>query len=161
MRWSKLKQLVEQNFADGVRKRVAIHSAAYGACTCGHAWITLDGAVVANFCTRAHFNRFRYGNLDNDAGVTPEQAKRYEDQSVDYGEMTRQDVYEACWSIVHELSFDEALFSDDPLIQTLAVLDRRLGKRRYAQVAQRDLHLLARRLFEARMESEVRQPASA
>lgn len=161
MRWSKLKQLVEQNFAAGIRERIALHSAAYGACSCGHAWITLDGDVVANFCTRAHFNRFRYGNRNDDAGVTREQEKRYETQFVEYGEMSRQDVYEACWAFVHELPFDDALASDDPLIQTLAMLDRRLGKQRYAQVAQREMHPLARRLFEARMESEARLAASA
>lgn len=155
MRWSKLKQLVEQSFAGGIRERVAIHSAAYGGCTCGHAWITLDGVVIANFCTRAHFNRFRYGDRNNDAGLTPEREKRHEGQFVEYGEMSRQDVYEACWAFVHELPFDDALASEDPLIQALAMLDRRLGKRRYAQVAQGDLHPLARRLFEARLESEA------
>lgn len=53
MRWTKLKQKVEQNFAESIASRVAIHSAAYGACTCGHAWITVDGEVIANFCTMA------------------------------------------------------------------------------------------------------------
>lgn len=154
MRWSKLKQRVEENFADSVRSRIAIHSAAYGACTCGHAWLTLDGNVIANFCTRAHGNRFRYGHPDNDLGVSAEQAKRYDDQFVDYGEMSRQDVYEACWAFVHDLNFDDALKSDDPLIQSLAVLDRRLGKRRFAEAESRDLHRLAKKLLEIRIGAE-------
>ena len=53
MKWSKLKQLVEQGFAPSLAKRLTINSTAYGACTCGHAWLTLDGEVIANFCTRA------------------------------------------------------------------------------------------------------------
>ncbi len=77
MRWSKLKQRIEDNFADSVSRRVAIHSARTGACTCGHAWLTLDGAVIANFCTRAYGNRYRWHLEENDVGVTPEQAKRY------------------------------------------------------------------------------------
>src|SRR5688572_4059234 len=158
MRWSKLKQRIEENFADSVSRRVAIHSAAYGACTCGHAWLTLDGVVIANFCTRAYGNRYRWHREENDVGVTPEQAKRYQDQFVEYGEMTRQDVYEACWAFLHDLAFDDALTSDDPLIQTLAVLDRRLGKRRYPDVEQKALHPLARKLFESRLAAE-RVPA--
>jgi hypothetical protein len=158
MRWSKLKQRIEENFADSVSRRVAIHSAAYGACTCGHAWLTLDGTIIANFCTRAYGNRYAYHRKENDAGVTPEQAKRYQDQFVEYGEMSRQNVYEACWAFLHDLAFDDALTSDDPLIQTLAVLDRRLGKRRYAAIERKTLHPLARKLFETRLAAE-RVPA--
>jgi hypothetical protein len=154
MRWSKLKKRIEENFADSVSRRVAIHSAAYGACTCGHAWLTLDGAIIANFCTRAHGNRFRYGDKENDLGVSDAQEKKYASQFVEYGEMSRQDVYEACWAFIHELSFDAALESDDPLIQTLAVLDRRLGKRRFSQVEETKLHPLARKLFETRLAAE-------
>ena len=158
MRWSKLKQRIEDNFADSVSRRVAIHSAAYGACTCGHAWLTLDDTVIANFCTRAYGNRYRWHREENDVGVTPEQAKRYQDQFVEYGEMTRKDVYKACWAFLHDLAFDDALTSDDPLIQTLAVLDRRLGKRRYPDVERKPLHRLARKLFETRLAAE-RVPA--
>lgn len=155
MRWSKLKKRIEENFADSVRERISIHSAAYGACTCGHAWLTLDGNVIANFCTRAHYNRFQYGDKDRDYGITPEQQKRYRDQFVDYGEISRQDVYRACWAFIHELSFDDALGSDDPLIQSLAALDKRLGKRRYKQVKESALHPLARKLFETRLACEL------
>jgi len=154
MRWSKLKKLVEDNFADSIKAKVSIHSAAYGACTCGHAWLTLDGNVIANFCTRAFYNRFPRGDRDNDTGVYENEIKRYKDLFVEYGEISRQDVYESCWSYVHELAFDDAINSDDPLIQTLAVMDRRLGKRRYGQVMQKHLHPLARKLFEARLSYE-------
>ena len=57
-------------------------------------------------------------------------------------------------SIKPELSFDDALQSDDPLIQSLAVLDKRLGKRRLEQVKESPLHPLARRLLDARLGSE-------
>lgn len=154
VRWSKLKQRIEENFADGLGERISIHSAAYGACSCGHAWLTLDGAVIANFCTRAHYNRFVCGDRTKDRGLTSEQRRRYQEQSVEYGELSRQDVYKACWAFIHELSFDDALQSDDPLIQSLAVLDRRLGKRRLEQVNKTPLHPLARRLLDARLAIE-------
>ena len=60
MRWSKLKQLVAANFAPGLKSRIALHSTVYGDSTCGHAWLVLDGDVIANFCSRAHYNRFGF-----------------------------------------------------------------------------------------------------
>lgn len=155
MRWSKLKQLVESNFADSVSKRIAIYSAAYGACTCGHAWLTCDGDVIANFCTRAYYNRYQYGDKNNDLGVPEEQAKKYKKQFVEYGEVSRQDVYESCWSFVHDLSFDDAMKSDDPLIQSLVVLDERLGKRRVEKMNPKEMHPLALKLLEIRKEAEL------
>lgn len=154
MRWSKLKQKIESNFSDNVKSRISIHSAAYGACSCGHAWLTLDGEVIANFCTRAFYNRYKYGDKNDDLGVTPEQEKKYNNQFVEYGEISRQDVYESCWDFVHELSFDDAIDSDDPLIQSLVVLDKRLGKRRFDMIKQKNLHSLAEKLFEVRLSLE-------
>ena len=52
---------------------------------------------------------------------------KFEKQFMEYGEMSRQNAYEACWEYVHELKINEALESDDPLIQTLAVIDRSLS----------------------------------
>jgi hypothetical protein len=152
MKWSKLKQLVEQGFAESVRKRLSINSAAYGACTCGHAWLTLDGTVVANFCTRASGNLAQLGEKPTSAN------KMYASQFMNYGEMSRQDAYKACWEFVHDLSIEEALKDDDPLIQTLAVVDRRTGKRRLTQIDPQTLHPLARKLLEERLEAEGMNP---
>jgi hypothetical protein len=158
MRWSKLKKLVENNFADSVKPRVAIHSAAYGACTCGHVWITLDSKVIANFCTRAFYNRYnRYRSRDKskDRGVPEKKKKQYSGQFVEYGEMSRQDVYQACWEFVHDMSFDDAIKSEDPLIQSLMVLDKRLGKRRIDSLDASALHPLAGKLLEIRKTAEA------
>ncbi|SNY90349.1 hypothetical protein SAMN04515647_0513 [Cohaesibacter sp. ES.047] len=154
MRWSKLKKLVESNFADPVASRVAIHSTRYGGCTCGHAWFALDGEVVANFCTRAYFNRFAYGLKEEDQGVSEEQAKRYRDQPVEYGEINRQDLYESCWAYVHDISFQDALKSDDPLIQAFVMLDKRLGKRRIATLDREAFHPLAIKMLDIRLAAD-------
>lgn len=147
MRWTKLKQLVEAGFAPGLSKRLTINSAAYGACTCGHAWLTLDGDVIANFCTRAYWNKEK-GNL-------PERNNpMYAHQLTSYGEMSRQDAYKACWAFVHELPIERSLQDDDPLVQTLAVVDKRLGKRRLEKIDRSTLHPLARRLLDERLSVE-------
>lgn len=147
MRWTKLKQLVETGFALSLSKRLTINSAAYGACRCGHAWLTLDGEVIANFCTRAYWNAQLTSPPDQ---VNPMYAR----QLASYGEMSRQDAYEACWTFVHDLSVDQSLTDDDPLIQALAVADKRLGKRRLQAINRESLHPLARGLLDERLVAE-------
>jgi hypothetical protein len=153
MRWTKLRILVEERFAPSVAKRLAIHSAAYGNCTCGHCWITLDRNVIANFCTRAYYNKKSHG----DDGSNP----MYKDQLVLYGEKSRQDAYSSMFDYVHNLSHNEALKSDDVLIQALAVLDSRLGKRRLAAFDDSELHPLAKKLLAIRREAELAQSNAA
>lgn len=78
----------------------------------------------------------------------------YRHQLTEYGEMSRQDAYRACWEFVHDLSIDQSLADDDPLIQSLAVVDRRLGKRRLRDFDSSALHPLAKGLFEERLAAE-------
>src|SRR4051794_9644268 len=54
MKWSKLKQRVEDRFADGVRGRARIHITRYGPGVSGfmtRAWVTWDGREVVSFST--------------------------------------------------------------------------------------------------------------
>lgn len=142
MRWSKLKSLIEQRFTPALSKRLAIHSAAYGDCSCGHCWITLDKKVIANFCTRAYYNR----KLQGESGANP----MYHTQLVLYGEKSRQDAYRSMFDYIHSMSFEEALQSSDVLIQALAVLDARLGKRRMKLLDVKGFHPLAGNLLKIR-----------
>ena len=148
MQWSRLKHLVEERLADSVRNRVAIHSARYGTCTCGRAWLAVDGKEVANFCTRAYWNA-RGEHVPSSVSL-----KKSAATPVAYGELSRQDAYRACWAFVHELSIDQALADKDPLVQTLAVLDARLGKRRLASLDASSLHPLAQKLYAFRVQAE-------
>jgi len=147
MRWSKLKSLVEERFTPCLSKRLSIHSAAYGDCSCGHCWITLDKIVIANFCTRAYYNR----KLQGDSGTN----SMYKKHLVLYGEISRQDAYRSMFDFIHSMSFDQALKSDDVLIQTLAVLDARLGKRRLKLLNVEDFHPLAGSLLNIRRNQQL------
>lgn len=154
MKWSKLKSLVHERFADSLRKRVSINCTAYGNCGCGHAWITLDGKVVANFCTRAYWNLRLYSRTDNsstDREVTDKGKKQYQNQFVEYGEVSRQHVFKSCWDFIHELSIDEALASDNSLIQSLAIMDKRVGKRRLVKIDEKKLKPLSIMFFQERI----------
>jgi hypothetical protein len=128
---------------------------AYGNCSCGHLCTTIDKQVVANFCTLVFCNRVS-GNYyrenerwksDNPipSHVTKSQRESYEE--VEYGKLSRQDAYLSCWEYIHKLDHQTALGSDDPLIQSLAVLDKRLGKRRLGIIDQHKFHPLARKLY--------------
>ncbi len=153
---------MEKRVAESLGKRFSINSTAYGACTCGHAWITIDGKIVANFCTRAFFNRGSEYDDEREKWVQgpvpdelPGKTLKYQDgQGVAYGELSRQDAYEACWDFVHHLGIEEALESTDPLIQTLAVIDARIGKRRLLKIDPDKLHGLALKLYKLRLEAE-------
>ncbi|MCC3860621.1 hypothetical protein [Pseudemcibacter aquimaris] len=147
MRWSKLKKRIEDNFAENIKSRISIHSTAYGNCSCGHAWLTLDGKVIANFCTRAFFNRYPMGYGRGEMKLDNKKTNKYKDQFVEYGEMSRQNFYLACWEYIHKMGLDEALDSENCLIQSLAVLDKRLGKKRMNNLKKANLHRLARKLL--------------
>ncbi len=158
MKWSKLKHLVEEKFASSIKDRISINSTRYGNCTCGHAWITLDKQIVANFCTRAFWNRSPSFNDEKGKFVPNEVPDRinpmYKKQYTDYGELSRQDAYQACWEFVHDISVEEAINSDDCLIQALAILDSRIGKRRLRKIEYKKLHPLASKLFIERLKAE-------
>lgn len=148
MRWSKLKALTEERFAPSVAGRVEIFSTRYGDCSCGRAWITVDGREVASFCTRA-------AALGSARGVVPRRGKLGHGK-LGHGELSRQDAYAACWAFVHDLSIGAALGDSDPLVQTLAVLDRRVGRRRLDALDATRLHPLAQELLRVRRAAEAR-----
>jgi len=164
MKWSKLKKLVEARTCASLSKRVAIYSTAYGNCTCGHAWLTLDKEIIANFCTRAFWNRCpkhrssSTGQWEHEGPLSFElpapQQNVYAAQSAEYGELSRQGAYYACWEFVHSLSIEDALASEDILVQSLAVIDARVGKRRLNKIQSNQLCPLGLRLYSARIEAE-------
>ena len=58
---------------------------------------------------------------------------------------------------VHSVSHDEAIKSDDVLVQALAVLDSRLGKRRLEAFDDSALHPLAKKFLTIRQEAELHE----
>ncbi|MEC3949406.1 SF0329 family protein [Sphingobium sp. HWE2-09] len=144
MRWSGLRSLVLERFAPELRGRLDIQSTRYGNCTCGHAWLTFDGEVIANFCTRANYI------ADGYESGSPNRNSMYQSQFSDFGELSRQDAYRACWDFIHQLSIEQAIQDDDPLIQSLAMADSRIGKRRLEQVDTSKLHRLVAHIRDIR-----------
>lgn len=103
MQWSKLKQRIESNFAESVKGRVEVHSTRYRwGDEEGRGWFTVDKAEVFNACT--------YQKRANDQGFS------------------QADFYTALEQFLN-VSIEDAVVSDNSIVQALAVIDRRVGKR--------------------------------
>lgn len=157
MRWSKVKQLVEERFAKRVQGRVHVYSTHYQ-CPCGRGWITIDREELVDFSTM--LSGLKYHALYHETTKTPcarHPAIRDEDRTpgnlVEPGEFSRFDLHKACWEFLHT-SIDQALASPNPLLVALALLDARVGKRRLQKVQAETLHPLANALFKFRKQVE-------
>lgn len=156
MKWSKLKKLVEETFADGVKGRVQVYSTHYQ-CSCGRAWITVDGEELVDLSTMLSglLHSCVYHEATNRDCVkhraVPDEERRPENL-VEPGEFSRFDFHEACWEYVHS-SVNDSLNSQNPLVVSLAVLNAKVGKGRLKRLSEQKLHPLTRSLIEIRLKS--------
>ncbi|OQP44251.1 hypothetical protein A4H97_33400 [Niastella yeongjuensis] len=160
MMWSKLKQLTEEKFADSVRKRVEIFSTRYNKpnSSTGRGWITIDGIEVVNFSTMKSgeiycciYHEATSTNCLKHPAVKDEE--RTPGLLIEEGEFSRFDLHNCCFEYLN-LTVEEGLAHPSPLINLLAVLDSRLGKRRLPSLAKKKHHPLVMRLLEFRLVQE-------
>ena len=169
MQWSKLKKNIESFFADSVKGRVELRSTRYHDSHDdeGRGYIVVDKEEIANFCSISKWqaeskvsNELRVISGATDF-MNPEHKTNY------YAAIKQTDTllniqgihsqygfYEALKDYL-ELSIDDALASDNTIIKALAILDRRLGKRRL--LAQKNAYLtpeFMHKLFEFRCAAE-------
>jgi len=113
MRWSKLKQRIESGFAAALAQRVQFHTTRYRNAHdgMGRSWITIDEAEIINM-----------QHLTGEAAY--ENPKRFEK-----GVFTAYDLPTSMREFLN-MNIEDAIDSDNPLIRAMAVIDRRLGKRR-------------------------------
>ncbi|MFN8550277.1 MAG: hypothetical protein U0103_02215 [Candidatus Obscuribacterales bacterium] len=156
MKWSKLKQKVEERFANSVRGKVHIYSTRYSSngnrCKCGRAWLTYNGKQIANFETILNLGRTHrlHEPITACGHITIAENMRDVDRLVERGEFSRFHLHEACWELL-QIPLVTAIGSTNPLIQGLAFLDGRLGKRRLESLKDIDLHPFPRALLEIRL----------
>src|SRR5688572_3651919 len=135
MQWSRLKKQVEALFADSVAGRVELRLANYrrAADWEGRGWITVDGAEVYNFCTHRYFveQAALLRQFEREAPREP-QANRV---AATEAELLSRGIVPQKWfenSLEQYLSLpvEQAIDSSNFLHRALAVVDRRVGKRR-------------------------------
>jgi len=160
MKWSKLKRNIEERFANSVKDRVAIFSTQYNKpeSSSGRAWITTDGREVANLSGLESWST--YGAVYHETTPTfckthpaVEEQDRTAGSLAEKGEFSRFDL-QSCCSEYLQLSIEKALTHKSPLIQSLAVLDKRLGKRRLLLIDVAILQPLVRAILEFRLDAE-------
>lgn len=169
MRWSKLKSNLEALRAPAVAGRVALHQARYRYTNeeVGRVWLTVDGREIASFDTSTYVRRraeLQAQLLEHRAAETPTGASDRV-ASLEADERAREilrragqyDDYEAIADLEAYLSLtiDDALASPSPLVRALAMVDRRIGKRRLRsmRVGQEE-HPLVTLLYLLRCEAE-------
>jgi hypothetical protein len=145
MKWSKLKKLAEALLADSLSGRIQYHITQYGrgdSYIMARAWITLDGQEIANFSSvewlmqsSAVAGQIRAENHCQDYSDTNQQAGYYAAYGQANTELARQSVFsknQFYWGLIEyvQMSIDSALTSTDPIIQAIAMFDRRFGIRR-------------------------------
>lgn len=144
MRWSKLKQLVEDRMADSLQRRVEVHSTRYRNDRWqedSRGWFTVNKREIANYSS------LRYPYWESSGSP-----QKY---------LSEKGEFEQALGSVLFLSVNEMLVSDDTIIHAFAMLDSRLGKRRLRTMhLGDDEHPLVRQFYELRCEAEGIKPAS-
>jgi len=164
MIWSKLKKNIEKNFSEALKDRVKLYTTTYGSNydvqdLYNRGWITVDGIEVVNFSTPEAF--FMYGRDFN--ATTPskypanttkkEHLDRTPDGLTEKGEFSKYDLTYSCSAFLN-MSILKAIEHESPIIQVLAMLDRRVGRRRLALLNGKELHPLVRYFLNLRLDAE-------
>ena len=132
MRWSKVKQLVEERMAPSLHGRVEMHSTRYYSGE-GRGWITVDKREVANFSTLGtlvQVHRLATENSGADVWNSAERTAYYaardraETELHERGEYHQGEYHRLLWDSL-SLSIEDALQSDNVLVRALAMLDHR------------------------------------
>ena len=164
MQWSKLRSQVEDLFADSVKGRVRLHSTRYRKMhdQQGRAWITIDGEEIVNM---PHIFKWLYERdrrAAELAGVEPGM-QTWEDYASKWRNAEKElrqesvfwqgDLGHAMFGYL-QTSIDDILTSDDALVRAIGMLDRRVGKRRLATLAETIDHPLVALLHVFRCDAE-------
>lgn len=157
MRWSKLKQRIEEYFADSVRGRVELHQTRYREShdQKGELWVTLDGEQVfsaasmtaLNALQKLHTEFRRNGETLRDSYDLADQ-KLEADGTVEAGRLV------VLLKDYLNQSIDQVMASPSPIIRGIAVLDRRFGVRRLERFEASDEHDFVVRMFKIRCDLE-------
>jgi hypothetical protein len=169
MPWTQLRSSLNEFVAHGLKGRLAIHQARYRYTReeVGRVWVTLDGQELISFDTSRYVARRAQLAHDMRSGIGPFALSATSDYAEYHAadaaacaalrEAGEYDDYSALVDLEAYLSLPigEALVSPSPLIRALAVIDRRVGKRRLRGMRpMSDEHALVKSLFAARCEAE-------
>ena len=169
MPWRQLTTALRERITPSLRTRVALHQARYRYTReeVGRVWLTVDGREIVQFDTSSYVRRRAEltGELREANGLRPYgdpgghpdylaadaaavDILRRAGQYDDYSALVDLESYLS-------LSIQDALDSPSPLIRGLAMIDRRVGKRRLrAMRSMNDESSFVRELYDLRCEAD-------
>lgn len=144
MRWSKLKQRIEEGLADSAKGRVEVWSTSYRKAhdQAGEAWITIDGQRVHSMGSLTNlvewYERSRALQKERECldYKDREQIQGYRGARKEVETQLRAEGVIALWEFNDALfeylnmSLEQILSSDQMIVRALGMFDKRLGKRR-------------------------------
>lgn len=122
----------------------------------GRAWLTVDGQEVSSFCEFTFENAWRDAGRRERPTGWPFTDSAYEAIRA-AGLTDKVDLLDAMGTVIGS-SIDQLLESPDPLVRALAMLDRRLGKRRLARIDCSSEHPLVATMHRTRCDAEGVRP---
>lgn len=131
MQWSAVKHRFESLLAEKLKGRLRVHLTEYtkAAFDIGRGWISLDGQEVVSIQIPSVY----------------EPGMRFGVKEMNFGSAVARYI---------NLPFEQIKASDDPLIQGLAFLDKRYGRRSLKQVKLSELHAFASMVYQLRCQLE-------
>ena len=160
MAWSRLKMRWRALLGPAVAGRVDVHMAGYRKAyeRRGRAWITVDRQEIASFCEFTYENAWRDESLRETPRGRFTTSANAAIRAIGYRD--KGDLLAAMSACIGS-SIDDLIQSDEFLIRGLAMLDRRLGKRRLAQFDITSAHPFVATLYELRCTAEGIHMSSA
>ena len=164
MKWSQLKNQIEAKFADSIAGRVEVWNTRYRKSRDqeGEAWITFDKERIYSMGAYTFYReawletlKLRKGDRNIDWFGPEIYSQRHEAEKTvkEKSALAPWDFTRALYEYLN-LSIDAALVSDNPVIRSLAVLDKRFGKRRLIEYDDSAEHPLVRMLYQFRCKAE-------
>ncbi|NLW49035.1 MAG: hypothetical protein GXY86_17105 [Firmicutes bacterium] len=150
MQWSQLKKRIFERFAQSVKERIDIGSTCYRKMhdQLGRGWISIDKKEILDMSTYTfeveQYQMYRQNNNDWDQA-----AKQLHNQNL----FSQYDLHNSLYNYLN-LSIEQIMVSDNPIIRAMGMLDARLGHKRLQKLDVTGEHILVKRLFHLRCEAE-------
>jgi hypothetical protein len=145
MQWSQLKKRIDERLAESVRGRIELRSTSYRHSHDeeGRGWIAIDQHEILNMATII-FDAEYWGSRDRESKAQELHAQN---------RFAQWEWHRALFAYLN-LSIQDILASENPLIRAIGMLDARVGKRRLKRLDMRHEHDLVQRLYYLRCDAE-------
>lgn len=157
IKWSKHKQIIEDRICDSLKKRIRIHLTHYRAAHEPESrfWITFDNKEIFSISKMKWLNEWAKIREEYSKNQGIEDPYYYAEKILhSNGKYYIDDIQDSLEQYIN-LSIEEALASSDFIIESLAIIDKRVGKRRLATLILKEKeHPLVKKLFEIRCDIE-------